>query len=443
MRFGTLLLISALAQARSPSANPQYDLNDPEGMVRHENGWSRFAWKRKGTWTATPLHNPFGRTPGATAATPAELKQMTAALDALSALLRATPEGGDPRGYFMKESRTYEHFNFETLPPGIQGARQPVIYSTGYFPFYIADTLKNGNWVQDAGGETESVYFYFNRLPERTENTAVAKEILANGERLEFYLRPDLSVKYMGFPVVDGQVLMITRGGRDPWAAVPYGRALKAAMGEYEKDLATAQKRLEELKQKEAGTQLPAYEKQMRDQLEKYYGSLRTSSPAKWTSRLTAMERELAYNRELARKQANPQRDGEGNWYWHPLDVHADAKRRLESMTAEEAARPAGFLKAENEQGRYAIQGKILPTGADPRCRELAMTNYAYFDPKLPRTAPQILLVRNLGRCAKVVNGKLEGPQRRPSIFPPQGCHRHVPIWEAMDWAKVAALLAP
>jgi hypothetical protein len=35
------------------------------------------------------------------------------------------------------------------------------------------------------------------------------------------------------------------------------------------------------------------------------------------------------------------------------------------------------------------------------------------------------------------------GPKPVKSIIPPQGCFRHVPIWEAMDWEKAAALLAP
>jgi len=90
------------------------------------------------------------------------------------------------------------------------------------------------------------------------------------------------------------------------------------------------------------------------------------------------------------------------------------------------------------------MSGDILPAGADARCKEVVMDNYAYFDPQLPRSAPQILLVRSFGRCAKVVNGKLVGPKPEASpYFPPQGCYRHVPMWEALDWSKVAALLAP
>jgi hypothetical protein len=215
-------------------------------------------------------------------------------------------------------------------------------------------------------------------------------------------------------------------------------------MTEYEKDRSSAESRLANLKKKEAETLTPEYEKAMRDHLEKYSGQFRTTDPRKWQIRLEGMERELAYNREKARKDANPQRDNDGNWYWHPLDAHAGAARRLASLTPEEAAKPACFLEAVKPQGRYAIPGQILPAGSDPNCREIVMDNYGYFDSSLPRSAPQILLVRTFGRCARVVDGKLVGPppRTRPTS-PPQGCYRHVPIWEALDWSKVAALLAP
>jgi len=236
---------------------------------------------------------------------------------------------------------------------------------------------------------------------------------------------------------------VIVRGGRDPWLAVPLGRALKAAMPAYEKDRATAESRLADLKKKEAETLTLEYEQKMRDHLEKYSGEFRKQNPAKWEVRLAGMERELVYNREKARKDANPQRDKEGKWYWNPIDAHADASRRLAAMTPEDTAKPACFVEAVNEQGRYSIPGKVLPAGTDPQCREIVTDNYSYFDSKLPRTSPQIMLVRTFGRCAKVVDGKLVGPKPVKSIIPPQGCYRHVPMWEAADWGKVSALLAP
>lgn len=441
MRIWATVLAPLVLLAQPPK--PPYDPNDPEGIVMYANGGGRYAWKRKGTWTAGPLQNPWGNPSRVPPANAADLKQMTAVLDALGAIQRATKEGGEPVGYFMKESRTYAYPQTAGLPAGVTAARMPLEYSTGFYPFYIADTLRNGVFVPDKGGETESVYFYCNRLPGRFSKPVIAQEKGQDTAPVEFYLKPQVTATFNGLPVLEGQDLMIARQGREPWKPAPYGRVLKAAMELYAKDRDTAEQRLAGLKRKNDEVQSPAYEQQMRDYLEKNSGYLREKNPNNWKARLASMEHELKYNRERAAKQANPQRDKDGNWYWNPLDAHAEAVKSLAAMTPDVAARPACYLEAAERDGRYAIQGSILPAGAQPQCKELVTDNYDYFDSKLPRTAVQILLVHSLGRCAKVVNGKLIGPapENRPS--PPQGCYRHVPIWEQMDWSKVTALVAP
>lgn len=427
--------------AQTPA--PPYDPNDPEGLVIWPNKMGRYAHKRKGHWKITPLRNTrgfYGQVPAANAA---EQRAMTATLDVLSALLRVTPEGGNPAGYWMHETRLFDYPHPPLLPAGMPAATIPFRFASGFFPFYIEDVLKNGQFVQAGAGETESVYFEFNLLPGRFQQAVIAKENPPDKEPVEMYLKPQVTATYAGFPLIDGQDLMIARKGRDPWLAVSYGRALKAAMAEFEKDRVTAESRLADLKKRNEEAQSPEYEKQMRDHLEKTSGQFRTSNPSRWQTRLAGMERELRYNRDLAAKKANPQRDNEGNWYWQPLDAHANAAKRLAAMTPEEAARPACFLPAAGEQGRYAMRGTILVAGSNPDCRELVTDNYAYFDPKLPRGTAQLLLVHSMGRCASVVDGKLKGPVRRPALAPPQGCFRHVPIWEAMDWSKVGALIVP
>jgi hypothetical protein len=74
------------------------------------------------------------------------------------------------------------------------------------------------------------------------------------------------------------------------------------------------------------------------------------------------------------------------------------------------------------------------------------MQNFDYFDPRLPRHVPQILTIVDFGRCFQPGTGELRPyplPAPGHSAAPPQGCFRHVPMWEALDWSRVAALLAP
>ena len=137
------------------------------------------------------------------------------------------------------------------------------------------------------------------------------------------------------------------------------------------------------------------------------------------------MERSLADSRGQARRAANPQ-------------------RRLDALTPADAALPDCYLPAPQQKRRCAIRGRILPAGADPLYQPLVMPNFDYFDPKLPRHVPQILTITDFGRCFPPGTGDLvPDPLPRQTDTPPQGCFRHVPMWEALDWSRVAALLAP
>ncbi|MBI4891494.1 MAG: hypothetical protein HY821_12780 [Acidobacteria bacterium] len=408
-----LLSLAALAQ----TGRPPYDPNDPEGLVLWPNGQGRFAWKRAGHWKIERFPAAPDRQPAA------------ATLDALSALLRATPEGSQPVGWWMLESR-----RLEAQDPAL--GRAPWRFSSGFYPFYIEDILRNGKFVQATGGETESVYFEFNLLPGRIGRPVIATE--SGG--VEFYLRPRATATFAGFPLIEGQDLLIARSGRDPWSPVSYGRALKAALPQYEKDAATAAQRLAGLKKENEETQSAAFEQKMRDQFERNYGALRTSNPNRYQTRLATLEKEIVYYRQLGELRANPQRDKDGNWYWNPVDALEDARRRLASLSPQDAARPACFTPAQGRDGRYAMPGAIQISGA-PNCEDLAADNLGYFDPALGRASAQLLLVRSIGRCATVAGGRLVGNQYPPRSSPPQGCLRHVPIWEAMDWQRVGALV--
>ena len=146
----------------------------------------------------------------------------------------------------------------------------------------------DGTWRTSRPGETESIWYVINQLPGRLGQPVVASEPMQSGagarENLEFYLRPRRTGAVAGLPVYENAALVIARdishNGRDPWMAVPLGRALKAAMSQFEKDRQTAEARLADLKKKNDEVQSAAWEQQKREQFEKTNGELRTSRPS-------------------------------------------------------------------------------------------------------------------------------------------------------------------
>ncbi|MBX9599954.1 MAG: hypothetical protein K2X35_03080 [Bryobacteraceae bacterium] len=446
MRLLLVLWLPAALLAQQPAyETPPLDANDPEGLVSSPNPAIRHAWKRKVFWKAN--YNPYGPEPPIPAYTPAERQQAIARLDALAAALKATPTGSEAEGFWVNEARLLRAQQVLSAPSGVPPARLPLIYETGLFPFYHEDILSNGRWRLSVKGETESVYYTFNRLPGALKQPVVAEESRGRDRApVEFHLRPRVTGTLSGLPVYDGTALLVLRPGRDPWVAVPLGRALKAVLPNHEKDRQAAESRLASLKAKNEEVQSEKYETAFRENFEKSYGNLRTTRPSGYETRLRSMERELAYNRERAAAEANPGRDEKGLWYWNPVDAAAEAARRLAALTAEQAAQPsclAPFSNAAEKQGRYYTYGTVLAAGTSPGCHEIVMTNWDYFDFQLPRSAAQILWINDFGRCAKLEGDRIVSFTAKAYRAPPQGCFRHAQMWRELDWSRISALLHP
>jgi hypothetical protein len=444
-RFFAALLVagSALAAAQTPTRPPTFDPGDTEGLVVSPNPRIRHAWKRRVFWKAESQPARGARTsiPPHTAA---ERAQMTAALDALSAVLKATPTGTTGEGFWVNESRTLDYVDPFPLPEKMSLGRFPLVFDVGFYPFYHEDVQTDGKWRLSVRGETESAYFYFNRLPASLDAPPILTEPRPADRPPEpFYLRPRVTATWAGLPVYEGKALVVSRPGRDPWAVVPVARALRAATAALEKDRKTAEARLEGYKKKLDEVMAPEWERQKRDAFDKANEELRTSRPANYAARLRSLENEITVLRQQAQADATPKKDPKGAWYWNPVDAHEEALRRLAALPADEAEAPACFveLTAAQKDGRYSIGGSVVPASSAPGCREIVRTNWDYFDQSLPRSAPQILLLRDFGRCVKVDGDRLVSAPITRWNAPPQGCVQHAQMWREADWTKIASLV--
>jgi hypothetical protein len=415
---------------------------DAEGNRYFGNGTGRYPLKRKGMWKTGAL-NVVPSVEGAPRATPAEIQLATATLGKVSALFKATPEANQLIGYWVNEPLRLEHPSKWMFPPETAFARAPLTYETRMFPFYLEDQLKNGQYIPVFGGETDSIAFTFNKQPGTLDRPEIASEETATGYKRKLYPAPRVTGMFHGFPVYEDRELVIARPDRSPWMPAPYGQALKMALPLFQKDRDNAESQLQRLKKEHEETLSPAYEQQMRDHLEKYSGQFKTSDPKKWQGRVAGMERELKYNRELAAKKANPQRDADGAWYWNRIDAFADAQKRIAELTPESSKAPSCFLTAEKQAaaGRVFMRGTIAPLGQDPKCEALVFDNPRYFDPQLSRAEPQ-LLTAGVGRCLKrEPNGQFVTVSPLRPEQPNHGCARHPVLWEQLDWNALAALV--
>lgn len=448
-----LLLAAATAVAQpwpryppNPTAPPVFEADNPEGLimagVRTE---VRHAWKRPVHWRSStqlfPAIDARVTRPGA-----AEQQAIARTLDALVAVLRATPTGSKGEGFWVNDSRSVGFVDVIRLPPGAPLARWPLEYESRLFPFYHEDLLQGGTWRTSIRGETESIGFAFNRHPRAMRQPVIAKEPAPAPDRepVELHLRPRITDTFAGMPVYERDLVVVARPGRDPWAPVALGRALRALMPALQQDRDNAEQRLAQLREKNAQLQAPAWEEAERERFEKTNGSLRESRPTNYAARLASLEHYLRVTRADAAAKADPQRDAAGAWYWNPVDAHEAARRQLAALGPAQAAQPACWVavaEAPGADGRYAARGDLVPVGSTPGCREVVEANPAYFDTTLPRTAPQ-LLTFDLGRClTRIDGGRLVIPPVTRFDTPPQGCHRHRTMWNEADWPAIVALV--
>ena len=438
----------------NPTGPPAFEADNPEGLIfagRRTDG--RHAWKRKVHWRSS-TDTPAPSSPLVPRASAAELQAMTRTLDALVGVFKATPSGSKGEGFWVNDSRRVGFVNLHTTPPGAPPGRWPMQFASGLFPFYHEDDLRGGTWRLSIKSETEATFFSFNQMPGAVGQTPIAQEPATGPDRLpvELFLRPRVTDSFFGLPIYERNLLLIARPGRDPWAAVTLGRALRATLPLFEKDRENAEQRLARLREENDKLQSPAWEQAQRDEFEKNNGALRETRPSNYAVRLANMERYIGVTRAEAAAKANPQRDAAGAWYWNPVDAHAAARRQAAELTPAQAAAPACFVEAPSQpgadgikpsEGRYAMRGDLVAVGSAADCRELVVTNPSYFDLNLPRTAPQIMTL-DVGRChLGLRDGLFIVPTPGRWDSPPHGCHRHRTMWNEADWKAIAALIAP
>lgn len=444
------LVLAAQPPSYPPPGSPQFTPDNTEGLLVAPNPKIRVAWLRPVHWVSPPLS--IRATPGTVAPSPAERAQISKTVAAITAALRATPEGEKGLGFWVNAPSGVRAYSRYELPAAAPAARWPLEFEIGYYPFNHEDVQQaNGQWKLSVRGETESTYFTFNAFPGRVSQPILATE--DNGRDLaptEFYPRPRETGRAGGLPVYEGEIALVTRPGRDPWAPVPLGRLLKAVMPQLESDRRTAEQRLEELKKKAAEYASPAWEQAEWERFEKDNGALKTTRPSNYQTRKAGLEHYIKVVRAEASAAANPIRgDAKGAWYWNPVTAHEETVKRLGGLTAAQSAQPACWIELSGQErdGRYAAKGNYFAAGEAPHsnCRPVVTNNAAYFDTSQPRSAAQLLMLGQFGRCAVLKNGQIAGRswKSRYDRVPPHGCYRHALMWKDLDWSRIAALVIP
>lgn len=319
------------------------------------------------------------------AATPAMVKAFEGELLALDAIAKRTPALAPPIGFSIEtwgsldSNIPYEHAPGQPPPGGL-----PLMGSWTFGAFSIFEYERGGKVLRSDTGETQLQYFAINQI---TRDLGERSRVTEFGQvDHDAFLQPQRQGEFAGIPRY-GDQLIIARDPEKLWAPLSLRAALDIVVLARSAEVQTRQEVVDKATARLATLRDPKWraEREKEDQA----NAPRMPDPQQFLAQTAAARsiEEDALTKELSSTGG-------------AAAGLADARRALEEVTTWIAALSPTEQAA---QACYAEKGTSLRTRLrsvpSSGCRPLARPNYGYFDKSLPRSAPQVVLIRGYARC--------------------------------------------
>jgi hypothetical protein len=234
------------------------------------------------------------------------------------------------------------------------------------------------------GDETMHVIFIVNSLPR-----GAGVNSLADADGL-LYEQPVRTADIGGFPTY-GDLLVITTNGRPIWTPASRERFLKAFIAKRRPDAAYAEKFIAEEQKKYEAFVTPEATAARQAKYKAEVDKMASKGAA-------AAEHERRYwerdeTERLAGLKRGASRDPKNSSWGGVIAGVKAAQEQLAAMPPDERSGPACFLKA----GDDPTKSGLVAMGT-PKCVPLVTQNPSFFDPQLPRSVPQIIVVDQFRR---------------------------------------------
>jgi len=352
-------------------------------------------------------------------ATPADVKQVEAQLLKLNEILRKTNGITNPIGFSVETAGLLDYE--PKLPDDGAGVpvptARPFPYSLSFGAFPVILYGSGATAKRDDTGETALVIFFVNTL-----STALNMETSSIVPEFD---KIDGDVVRMGPPKPDvmgferyGEALVLKKSPEPIWAAVTMSetldlvaRGIERRLVEERNALARVQKSYDDKKDPKKREQRLAEHRKI---------AAMQKDPAAFMAMMTKAEDQIA-------KQADtmlPEIATVKAMVTKSEQELAGARAMAAGLSAADKAAPACYSIDKVSLARFR---RAPATGCDP----LVRPNWKLFNPKLPRTAPQVLVIGHFSRCL--------GPEKNFSHV--GGCVANKRLIESVDKAALLAWL--
>ena len=355
-------------------------------------------------------------------ATPAEVQAFEKRLQELAAIVKRAPAVTPPTGFAGELWGSVN--SYSTLAAGRPPARAvPLSGSLTFAAFPLIEFERNGRKMNEdmKGGETETLQFVVNELD---ISVGTSKPFEWGSAQLDAFVEPPPGAPVAGHPRF-GTMFIVKNNPKPLWLPFALGDAVQPVLDDRRASFEQRRDQYAKDVAEFAAWQTPEKRAARRADWQKSAALMPKAAGAAFLANMEKSEPQIeaAKRAQLAVGGPDEQRVREAERDFKEADGIVAA------LTADTRSAPACY----NSNATRLSERFRAKAGAPEGCRALLRPNWDYFDPKLPRSAPQVVMIAAFTRCLTKESMALTTPRG--------GCVINRPLVDSMDWNAVRSWL--
>jgi hypothetical protein len=350
-----------------------------------------------------------------------EVQAFQARLQELGAIVKRAPAVAQPMGFAAELWGNLDGYG-PPVPGEPAGAAVPLAGSLSFGAFPLIEFMRNGRLMNEdmKGGETQLLRFTMNRIDRSIYTASTPGEW--RSQEAEGFTEPKSGEATSGLDRIN-DLYVLARHDKPLWVPLSLEAALSPVIAERRAQFDNRRNTYAKAQAEFAEWQTPAARALRRADWQRA-AKILPDGP-EFLANAESSDREIeAMNRErLAPGGPDEQQVKEAERELR------EAEQVLAGLGPDQRRVPACY-----DRDSPALASRLRPrAGAPAACVPLVKPNWDYFDPKLPRSAPQVLMVEGFTRC-------LSAQSRTDTTR--GGCVINRELLASMDWDAVRAWLA-
>lgn len=354
-------------------------------------------------------------------ATAAEVQAFEKRLQELAAIVKRAPAVSTPIGFageMWGSMRSYSSSEAGRPP----GRAVPIAGGLTFGAFPLVEFMRNGRPANEdlKGGETELLQFVVNEI----DNSMFGSTRPGGwgSTQLDAFVEPIVGEAVAGHVRI-GNVFVVKNNPKPLWLPFPLGDALQPVLDDrralFEQRRDQYSKEVAEF----AAWQTPEQRAARRADWRKNAATM--PNGAEFVAMMEKTDTQLEAQNRTRLAPGGPEEKG-------VREAERDFKEvdgLVAALTTETRSAPSCY----NDRATQLSERFRRKDGAPAACRALVRPNWDYFDPKLPRSSPQVVMIAAFTRCLT--------KDSMAATSPRGGCVINRALVNSMDWDAVRAWL--